>query len=307
MKGKKKKIIVILGPTASGKSDLAIQLAKLFNGEIISADSRQVYKGMNLGTGKVEKDKKPKNQYYSQGVKHYLLDIVSPKKYFSLADFLKLADKAVKEIFKKGKLPIICGGTGLYISALIEGWQLPKVKPNKRLREKLGKKSKEELFQLLKDLDPQKAKKIDKNNRPRLIRAIEIASILEKVPALVKKPPDWDILIIGIKKDRQELKNLISQRLEKRLNLGMISEVKNLKKQGVSSQRLEGFGLEYRFLNRYLEEKISFEEMKKQLLKEINNYAKRQMTWFRKIKNVHWVEKPEKAVDLTKKFLNEKG
>lgn len=215
MKGKKKKIIVILGPTASGKSDLAIQLAKLFNGEIISADSRQVYKGMNLGTGKVEKDKKPKNQYYSQGVKHYLLDIVSPKKYFSLADFLKLADKAVKEIFKKGKLPIICGGTGLYISALIEGWQLPKVKPNKRLREKLGKKSKEELFQLLKDLDPQKAKKIDKNNRPRLIRAIEIASILEKVPALVKKPPDWDILIIGIKKDRQELKNLISQRLKK--------------------------------------------------------------------------------------------
>lgn len=307
MKNKKKKIIVILGPTSSGKSDLAIQLAKLFNGEIISADSRQVYKGMNLGTGKVEKDKKPKNQYYSQGVKHHLLDIVSPKKYFSLADFLKLANKAVEEIFKKGKLPIICGGTGLYISALIEGWQLPKVKPNKRLREKLEKKSKEELFQLLKDLDPQKAKKIDKNNRPRLIRAIEIASTLEKVPALVKKPPDWDILIIGIKKDRQELKNLISKRLEKRLNLGMISEVKNLKKQGVSSQRLEGFGLEYRFLNRYLEEKISFEEMKKQLLKEINNYAKRQMTWFRKIKNVHWVEKPEEAVDLTKKFLNEKG
>lgn len=305
MRKNKKKIIVIIGPTASGKSDLAIQLAKLFNGEIISADSRQIYKGMNLGTGKIEKDKKPKNQYYSQGIKHYLLDIVSPKKYFSLADFLKLAKKSIEEILKKGKIPIICGGTGLYISALIEGWQLPKVKPNKKLRKELAQKSNEELFQILKNLDPQKAQNIDKNNQPRLIRAIEIALVLKKVPPLVKKPPNWDILIIGIKKNRQELKKLISQRLEKRLNSGMIEEVKNLKKEGVSFQRLENFGLEYRFLNRYLERKISYEEMKKQLLKEINSYAKRQMTWFKKIQNVHWIEDSKEAVNLVQKFLSE--
>lgn len=301
------KLLVILGPTASGKSDLAIQLAQKLNGEIISADSRQVYQGMDIGTGKVPKDSQYsilKAEYYSNGIRHHLLDIVDPTQYFSVAQYQALALKTIKDIQKKGKLPILCGGTGLYLSAIIEGWQFPHILPNTKLRQELEKLSIERLFQKLKELDPKRATTIDKNNKRRIIRALEILSQNKTITPLKKIPPKWDILILGIKKDKEEVKKLILERLEKRLEKGMIEEVKKLKEKGVSSQHLEDFGLEYRWLNRYLENKITLLEMKKELYRDICHYAKRQMIWFKKIPHVHWVSNDEEAIKLASDFLS---
>ena len=168
MSEKKQKIIVILGPTASGKSGLAVKLAKKIDGEIISADSRQVYKGMDIGTGKIIK----KEMF---GIPHYLLDIKNPKKQFTVMEFKKLAEKKIAEILKKKKIPIICGGTGFYINSVVDDIDFPEIKPDKKLRKELEKKPTEELFKILKKLNPTRAKNIDSKNKRRLIRAIEIA------------------------------------------------------------------------------------------------------------------------------------
>ena len=307
LKQNNKKLLVILGPTASGKSDLAIKLAKLFNGEIISADSRQVYKGMDIGSGKVPL-KKIKGKLYSNGIRHHLIDVANPQEYFSAAQYQKLALKAIKDIQKRGKLPILCGGTGLYISSVVEGWQFPKVKPNLKLRKELENLTGEELFLKLKKLDARRAKAIDKNNKRRLIRALEIILQNKKIEPLKKNPLKMEVLVIGIKKDKEVLRQKIKKRLEKRLKEGMIKEVKKLKQKGVSSKRLEDFGLEYRWVNRYLEKKIDYKEMKETLEKEIIKYAKRQMTWFKnKIKRVKWVQLEKEAIILVKKFLEKKN
>ncbi len=306
---KRKKLLVILGPTASGKSDLAIEVAKKFNGEVVSADSRQVYKGMDIGTGKVPRDLttkekgKANNYYFSSGIRHHLLDVLSPKEYFSVSQYKKIALKAIKDIQKRKKIPILCGGTGLYISSVLENWQFPNVKPDLKLRKKLEKLTAEQLFLKLQKLDPERAKTIDKNNKRRLIRALEILSYKTKIPPLKKKPLKMDILIIGIKKDKEELKQRILKRLEERLDQGMIEEVERLKKEGVSNNRLEDFGLEYRYINRFLENKITFNQMKELLFKEIVKYAKRQMTWFKKMKNVNWIENKKEAFKLIKDWL----
>lgn len=297
-----KKIIVVLGPTASGKSDFAVFLAKNFNGEIISADSRQVYKGMDLGTGKVPKDK-GKRGYFYEGIRHYLLDVVSPKRKFSVAEFVSLAKKALKKIFKKGKIPIVCGGSWFYIYALVDGYCFPKVKPDWKLRRELEKKSKEELFEMLKKLDPQRAKTVDPENKRRLIRAIEIAKKLGKVPKLRKRPLPYPILFLGIEKDFAELKKLIRRRLLKRIKEGMIEEVKNLKKKGISFKRLEEFGLEYYWVAQYLQNKISKKEMIEKLQKAIEHFAKRQIKIFKKDKRIHWVKTYREGKKLVKNFL----
>lgn len=302
------KLLVILGPNASGKSKLATQLAKLFNGEIVSADSRQVYREMDLGTGKVKKDTKYRTQdtnYYSQNIRHHLLNIVDPQEYFSVTQYQKSALLAIEDIQKRNKLPILCGGTGLYLSSITEGWQFPNVPPNKKLRQTLEKLNIEQLFQKLRGLDPKRATSIDKNNKRRLIRALEIIYQNKIVPPLKKKPPQEKILILGIKKNKEELQKLIKKRLERRLEEGMIDEVKKLKEQGITSKRLEDFGLEYRWLNRYLEKKISLEKMKEGLYRDICHYAKRQMTWFKKMKDVQWIERPEQAIKLTKLFFKQ--
>lgn len=307
LKQNNKKLLVILGPTASGKSDLAIKLAKLFNGEIISADSRQVYKEMDIGSGKVPL-KKIKGKLYSNGIRHHLIDVANPQEYFSAAQYQKLALKAIKDIQKRGKLPILCGGTGLYISSIVEGWQFPKVKPNLKLRKELENLTGEELFLKLKKLDARRAKAIDKNNKRRLIRALEIILQNKKIEPLKKNPLKMEVLVIGIKKDKEVLRQKIKKRLEKRLKEGMIKEVKKLKQKGVSSKRLEDFGLEYRWVNRYLEKKIDYKEMKETLEKEIIKYAKRQMTWFKnQIKRVKWVQLEKEAIILVKKFLEEES
>lgn len=291
------KIIVILGPNASGKSDLAVKLAKKFNGEIVSADSRQIYKGMDLGTGKITKKE-------MQGIPHYLLDVASPKRKFTVAQYVKLAKKAIERIFKRGKIPIICGGTGFYITALIDGLRIPEVPPNWKLRKKLEKKSTKKLYQILKKIDPERAKTIEKENKRRLIRAIEIAKKLGKVPPLQKEPLPYPVLFLGIERDWKELKKRIRKRLLKRLKKGMIAEVKKLIRSGVSFKRLEEFGLEYCWIAKYLKGEISRKEMINSLEKDIFNFAKRQMRWFKKyMPKTIWIKNHKEAEKLTKSFL----
>lgn len=297
MKKSKLKIIVILGPTSSGKSDMAVKIAREFNAEIVSADSRQVYKVMDIGTGKITKKE-------MKGIPHHLLNVASPKRKFTVIQYQKLANKVINRIFKKNKLPILCGGTGFYIQAVIDGIIIPKVKPDWQLRLKLDRLEANKLFNKLKNIDPERAKTIEKKNKRRLIRAIEIVIKTKKpVPSLQKKPFPYPVLIIGIKKEKEELKKLIKERLLKRLKTGLIEEVKNLKKSGLSWKKLEDFGLEYRYVARYLQGKINYSEMVENLQKEIEHFSKRQMTWFKRDKRIHWIKKQKQTKALIKKFL----
>ena len=295
-KSKIKKIIVVLGPTSSGKSELAVKLSEKFNGEVVSADSRQVYAGMNIGTGKITKKE-------MRSVPHYLLSVASPKKIFTVVQYRKLALKAMKGILEKGKVPILCGGTGFYVQAVIDGILIPEIPPNWRLRKRLEKKQTEDLYKMLKKLDPQRAKTIERKNPRRLIRAIEISIKIGRVPISKKEPLPHKLLIIGIKKSSKELEMSIKKRLLKRLKKGLIAEVKNLKKTGLSWKRLDGLGLEYRWTARYLQNKISYQEMVQNLQKNIKHYANRQMTWFKKDNRIHWIKTDKEANILTKKFL----
>ena len=280
MKKKKIKIIIILGQTATGKSDLATRIAKRLGGEIISADSRQVYKGFDIGSGKITKKE-------MRGVFHYLLDVASPKRQFSAAKYKKLADNKIIKIYKTGKIPFIVGGSGFYIQTIVDGLVLPKVEPNNKLRKELEKKSVKKLFSMLKKLDKNRAKKIEKDNPRRLIRAIEIAKVLGKTPKL-KTNSEYEALQIGLKLPDKKLKNNIHKRLMSRIRKGMISEVKKLHAKNISWKRLESFGLEYRFIARYLQGKIKKKEMLDELETEIWHFAKRQMRWFKRDARIKW-------------------
>lgn len=292
-----KKLIIILGPTASGKSDLAVRLAKKINGEIVSADSRQVYRGMDIGTGKITEKE-------MQGIPHHLLNVTSPERRFTVVQYQKLALSAIKKIFKKGKIPILCGGTGFYIQAIVDGIVIPHVLPDWRLRKKLEKKSPAELYQILKKLDPGRAKTIEKKNPRRLIRALEIVIKTKKpVPKLEKNPISYPVLMLGVKKSSQELAACIKLRLKKRLKHGMITEVRKLRKTGLSWRKLDDFGLEYRWISRYLRKKITYCEMIEKLQKDIEHYSKRQMTWFGRDSRIKWVKNYRQTEKLTKKFL----
>ncbi|MEK7555335.1 MAG: tRNA (adenosine(37)-N6)-dimethylallyltransferase MiaA [Patescibacteria group bacterium] len=332
------KIIVIFGPTASGKSELAVKLAKKFNGEIISADSRQIYKGLDIGAGKVPRDKNPKSKilnskqiknpkfqvqkqpYFYKGIKHHLLDVISPKQIFTVSQYQKLAKKALNNIIKRGKTPIICGGTGLYINSLIYDYQFPKVPPQPKLRKELEKKSTEKLFRQLKKLDPRRAKNIDKNNRRRLIRALEICITTgEPVPPLnnirvnpllqIKSLPagrqarqSASILKIGIEKSSEELKKGIKKRVNLMIKLGLINETKQLiKKYSLDAPAFASIG--YKEIIVYLQNKISLKETIKLIEKNTWQYAKRQMTWFKRDKNIHLIKNDAEAKRLVKKFL----
>ena len=292
------KLIVILGPTASGKTDLSIKLAKKFNGEVVSADSRQVYKGMDIGSGKITKKE-------MLNIPHHLLDVANPKKRFSVVQYQKLALKAIKNIQKKNKLPILVGGTGFYIQSIVNDVAIPEVKPNCKLRKKLEKKSNAELYRMLVKRDPIRAKNIDKQNPRRLIRALEIISKTGMaIPPLNQiKKPTFETLQIGVIKSSTELKNLIHKRLIKRLqNNLMIKEVKKLRKS-LSWERLEELGLEYRFVAQYLQNKITYQEMINNIQKESEHYVKRQLTWFKRDQRIKWVENKTEAEKIVKKFL----
>ena len=254
---------------------------------------------MDIGTGKITKKE-------MQKIPHYLLDVASPKRKFTVFQYKKLAEKAIDKIFKKEKIPIICGGSPFYIKALIDGIVIPKVVPDWELRKKLEKKTANELFKELKKIDPQRAETIDKNNKRRLIRALEIAEKQGEVPSLKEKPLPYPVLFLGIKKPKERLKKLISKRLEKRFKKGMIAEVKRLRKEGLSWKRLDEFGLEYRQISRYLQGKISKQEMTEKLKQDIINFAKRQMVWWKNDKRIRWVKNTKEAEKLVKNFLKNK-
>ncbi|HMB17428.1 MAG TPA: tRNA (adenosine(37)-N6)-dimethylallyltransferase MiaA [Candidatus Paceibacterota bacterium] len=301
----KTKVVCIVGPTASGKSDLAIEVAKDFNGEIISADSRQVYKNMDIGSNKVTITKKD-GKLYSENIRHHLIDIATPKEKFTVIDFKKLAQQAIKKIKERNHLPIIAGGTGFYIDALIYDLKIPEVPPHPKIRERLNKKPKEWLYKELKEKDPKRVKEIHPNNKQRIIRALEIIEITGKpVPKNDYSKSPYNPLFIGLKIKRRNFKKRLKKRLIKRIDKGLMKEVKKLHKNGVSWQRLESFGLEYRYSAQYLQNKISKEKMIEKIVTESYQYAKRQMTWFKRNKSIHWIKYKEKdkAIKLIQKFL----
>lgn len=351
-----KKLVVAVGPTASGKTALAIHLAKKFNGEVVSADSRQVYRGLDLGTGKTPRDTDPLSSraraksrawrsrpgllrfarndyqnYISRGVVHHLIDVASPKRQFTVARYQKLARRAIEDIVRHGKLPILCGGTGHYIDAVVYDQTFPSVKPNPALRKKLERWPVVKLYRYLKKLDPIRARSIDRHNPRRLIRALEIVLATKKpVPPLTSgssraiggsvaisreiasSPASWqtprndfpyDVLWLGLNPPKQQLYQNIHERLLARMRQGMVAEVRRLKKQGVSSRRLESLGLEYRYVNRYLEGGLSKQKMLGKLEHAIRQYAKHQLTWFRRNPGIQWIRNGKDAERLTRVFL----
>lgn len=293
----KPKIIAIVGTTASGKSSLGIDLAKFFDAEVVSADSRQIYRGLDLGTGKVTPEE-------IVGVSHHMLDIIEPNTPYSLAEYQKAAYIVIDDILSRGKLPIIVGGTGLYTRAIIEGYDLNSAEPDFTLRKELETKTAAELVDILKSLG---AKTITEPENPRrLIRQIEkIKAGKSNVPV---NNPRYDCLQLGITFDRDILYKRIEERLDMRINDGMIEEIKGLLDNGATPEFMEGLGLEYRYTTRYLLGKYqSFEEYRAELLKEIRHFAKRQVTWFKKEKDIHWLNEKgnyfEEAKTLIQDFI----
>jgi len=282
----KPKIIVILGPTATGKSSLAGHLAKKFKGEIISADSRQVYRGLDIGTGKVTKKE-------MAGIPHHLLDVANPKQKFDVAQYKKLADRTLQYTVLKNKLPIVVGGTGFYIDTLVSGKIFPEVPPNLTLRKKLEGRSVDSLFAELQKKDSRRAKEIDPKNKVRLIRALEIIHAIGKIPR-IQETSSYTPIFIGLKLDDKKLRERIHVRLIARMRQGMVREAENLYKQGLSWKRMEELGLEYHFLAFYLQKKISKEKMLVDLETAIWQYARRQMTWFKRNKKIEWFDASKK-------------
>lgn len=293
----KPKILVIVGPTASGKTSLSIELAKQFNGEVVSADSRQVYRGLDIGSAKVTKEE-------MDGVPHHLLDIADPKDTYNASDFKRDAEIAISDILSRGKLPIICGGTFFYIDALLNKVSLPEVEPNEGLRTELEEKNVDELLAILEKLDPVRASNIEKDNKRRLVRAIEIAETLGTVPPPQLTDSPYQVLTIGLGVDMTTHGELLKKRIEERLSIGMVEEVENLIKAGVTHEKLDSFGLEYRYISRYLQGKMEYEEMIGELTIKSRQFAKRQMTWLKRDQTIKWFERGDKHIaDVVKDFL----
>lgn len=297
-----KKLLVILGPTGGGKSALALKLARKFNGEIVSADSRQIYRGMDIGTAKpIEKE--------MRGIKHHLINIKNPNENYSAGEYKKNAIKAIDEIIKKGKLPILVGGTGLYISAIINNWEIPEIKENKKLRRKLekeiSKKGLNFVFQKLVKLDPEAAYIVDPKNPRRVIRALEIALISGKKFSEQRKKgkPLYNVLETGLNPPPQILKIRIKIRIKKMVKSGLVEEVKKLiRKYGYNCKAFDAIG--YREIIDYLKGAISLDKAVEQINKNTWRYAKRQMTWFRKYNpKAHWVKTQSEVEKLVKMFL----
>jgi tRNA dimethylallyltransferase len=295
---KKHKVVVIVGPTASGKTSLGIELAKRIHGEVVSADSRQVYRGLDLGSGKVTYEE-------MQGVPHHMLDVADPNMVYTVSDYVHAARSILEDVHRRGLTPIIVGGSFFYVDALLGRITLPTVPPNDALRVELDSLRTEDLFSYLKTRDPRRAETIDKHNRPRLIRALEITAELGAVP-LPYSEPLYDARIFGITIDQTELKNNIHNRLISRIEKGMVDEVKHLHEQGLSYDRLESFGLEYRYIAEHLQGRLSYCVMLETIKTKSWQYAKRQMTWLKRDKEIVWVEPRdvEKIEEMARVFLH---
>jgi tRNA dimethylallyltransferase len=273
MSGKKPKVTIIAGPTSSGKTSLAINIAKEKDGEVISADSRQTYIGLDLSTGKVTREE-------ANGIPHHLIDIRHPNDALTLHDWRGLAIAAIEDILSRDKHPIIAGGTGFYLTALIQNSTLPDVPANPQLRDQLRQLPIGVLQQKLKALDPERLAAIDKKNPVRLIRAIEVATALGKVPPIERQESPYDFELITLLPDRDILRQSITARLQARLDAGMVDEIKRVHDDmGVSWERLEELGLEMRYVALHLQSKLTYEDMVSQLDTAIWQYAKRQYTW----------------------------
>lgn len=300
------KILVVLGTTSAGKTSLGVQLAYELNGEIVSADSRQVYKGMDIGTGK------DLSEYKVNGrkIKYHLIDVISPKQKFDLAKYQKLARLALEDILRRRKLPIIVGGTGLYIQALVDNYELSRVKPDLKKRVQLEKLSVPELFKKLSELKPDFASRLnnsDKNNPRRLIRYLEVVSS-GSLEINQRRQSPYDFLLLGLNLPDKILKAKIEKRIIDRLEKeDMIGEVKNLQKNGVSWQRLESFGLEYKFISQYLQDKFDYATMLDKLSTASYRFAKRQKTWFKRWEKqgqkISWLKDKNSALSIINKWL----
>lgn len=290
-------VYVIGGPTASGKSKLAVELAKKVNGEIISADSMQIYKEMNIGTAKVNKEE-------MQGVQHYLVDFVSPDERYSVSNFKKDAERAIEEILAKGKTPIVVGGTGLYIDSLIYGIEFQDEEVDLEYREKLNKiadeKGLESLYKKAQEIDPEAMKKISINDRKRIIRVLEIyhktgKTKTEQELQSRKNEVKYEYKVFAITMDREKLYERIEKRVDFMIEQGLIEEVKQiLEKYHTFPTAMQGLG--YKEVVEYLEGSCTKEEMIEKIKKETRHYAKRQLTWFRKNKETIWLD-GEKSTD----------
>lgn len=293
----KNPLIVILGPTATGKTKLATKLANEVNGEIISADSRQVYKGMDIGTGKDYEDYTIDNTT----IPYHLIDIVEPGYEYNVYEFQEDFLKAYNGIISRSKTPMLCGGTGMYIEAVLKGYKLVHVPKNPVLRKHLGNKNKEELTQIL-STTRELHNTTDTENIQRLIRAIEIDEYYKENPSIDKEFPNFSTLIFGVYYDRQIIRERITQRLEERLKEGMIEEAEALLDKGLKPGQLKFYGLEYKFLTLYIEGKLTYDEMFTQLNTAIHQFAKRQMTWFRRMERkgieIVWLEEDNKLKQL---------
>jgi len=302
----KQKIIVILGPTASGKTKLAVALARQFSGEIISADSRQVYVGLDIGSGKdlIE---------YGE-IKYHLIDVADPKEVFSVAQYQKQAYQAIKDILKGGKLPIIAGGSGQYLEALVENYQLSDTKPDLDFRNELEEKTAEELFADLEEINFKFASALnnsERNNKRRLVRYLEVLNSKQDFKFQKNKAElPYEFLLLGISLDKEKLAERIHQRLITRLEKeGMIQEVSDLHdKKSLTWERLESFGLEYKFVAKYLQEKIEYEQMVEMIEIASRQFVKKQLTWFKRWEKngakINWVEDSGGAEKLIKEFLD---
>lgn len=295
----KPKILVVLGPTASGKSELAIELAKKFNAEVISADSRQVYRGLDIGTAKTTKEE-------MDGVPHYLIDAANSMEVYNAADFKRDAEAAIADIVSRGSLPIVAGGTFFYVDTLLGRITLPDVPPNEQLRKKLEEKSAAELFEELQTKDPRRAAEIDPQNKRRLIRALEIARELDYVPLPTKLESPYNYLLIGIETNKEELRERFAKRASEWLRRGFLNEIETVIASGVTRERLSEIGFEYRLGLELLDKKIDKAEFIQKFIAKNWQYAKRQMTWLKRDKEIKWFTRDDpKIFDEVEKFLTQ--
>lgn len=297
----KQKVIVIGGPTASGKTSLSIELAKKINGEIISADSMQIYKDMNIGTAKPEKEE-------MQGIPHYMLDFVSPEERYSVADYNKEAKKRIKEILEKGKVPIVVGGTGLYIETLIYEIEFLNIETDLEYRKELEKTAEEKgleyLYNKAQKIDKTAMKKISINDKKRILRVLELYHQTGKTKTQLdkesRKEPEYDYKLFAIDMDREILYNRINKRVDIMIEKGLVQEVKNIcEKYNEFPTAMQGLG--YKEVVEYLEGQATYEEMIEKIKIESRRYAKRQLTWFRKYENLTWLnglESIQKNIDI---------
>lgn len=294
------KLIVIAGTNASGKSGLGVELASRYGGEVVSADSRQVFRGLDLGSGKITPQE-------MRGVPHHLIDVCQPGDFFSMADFQRLAYAAIDGIQDRGKLPFLVGGTGLYVDAVAEGYELSDRAPDLALRAELETHTTPELYQMLQEKLP--GTEIDPKNRNRVMRALERLAADDYHPG--KRQPRYEVLKLGVSWDRETLKQRIDERLERRLRDGMVQEVQGLLDAGVSREFLMKLGLEYRYLTRYLDGELTYEQMVLELGNAIKKFAKRQVTWFKKDPAIHWLDMradpAAQAAALIDRFLDGDG